>query len=93
MKTSIKTNSVRTVRHIAVFSVNWKLPQSHKKSSFNSIQEGRIPIKKYLESGLQPLSNYGAKFSLIFMFCVIIYVFASLFLPANETLYSFRHGC
>jgi hypothetical protein len=93
MKTSKKTNSIRTVRHITVFSVNWEFPQSHKKSVFKSVPESRFSIKKYVESDFLSFAGQGSKFSPILMFCIIIYVIASLFLPANETLYSFRHGC
>ena len=93
MKTSKKTNSIQTVRHITVFSVNWELPQSHKKSVFKSIPESRFPIKNYLESDFQSFVNHGPKFSLIFMFCIIVYRHAPLFTSTDETLYSFRHGC
>ena len=92
MKTSKKTKSIQTVSHITVFSVDREFPQSHKKSVFNSVLESRFSIKKYVKSDFLNFAGHGSKFSLILMFCIIIYVIASLFLPANETLYSFRHG-
>ena len=92
MKTSKKSKSIRTVRHITIFSVNWECPQSHKKSVFNSVQESRFSIKKYVESDFLSFAGQGSKFSPILMFCVIIYVIASSFTPTNETLHSFRHG-
>lgn len=91
MKTLKKTKSIQTVRHITVFSVNWKLPQSHKRSILNPIPESRFPIKNYSESDFQCSVNHGPKFRLVFKSCVMIYLIVSMFLSKNETFYALCH--